>query len=409
MILSIRHYAILFLLLVATFFISVGYFTFNRIDETRLDIDEQSKQSAKKELKSAINNLTNNVMQLTQNIAFWDEVFQQIESPAYYSYWRKYRLLHNDILPDYITSAEVFDIKGYALANLSDTKFPYKIKVNRLKQTIEFNEDKAYLILYLPVQRDKNSQIKGYLGIKLPFLSTLIDDFQFHFVENISLTKEEKQFVSLDAISSIISYTVKSNPEADKMILVVRSSVIEIASIVGFLCLLFYFFLVYFLGKPLIEMSEYIDRLRNSNLTDFRGKFQSINYISELENIKTSLNQYHLDLEHAQTDLDEKNQELWTLAHHDALTGVLNRRAFERQLKKSQKILGNKRLEIGLILFDVNRFKAINDSYGHQVGDEVLKALVVVYKMPYEKVKSYIVLVVMNLRPLLLVVRQKKN
>jgi len=80
-------------------------------------------------------------------------------------------------------------------------------------------------------------------------------------------------------------------------------------------------------------------------------------------------------LRKAQQDLDRKNRALWKLAHHDALTGMLNRRAFDRDWNDARQLLRRRRIEIGLVLFDVNRFKAINDTYGHQAGDEVLKAI----------------------------------
>lgn len=62
-------------------------------------------------------------------------------------------------------------------------------------------------------------------------------------------------------------------------------------------------------------------------------------------------------------------------SREDALTGLLNRRAFEehvRMLKKEQVHHGQR---YSLILFDVDRLKAINDEYGHMAGDEALKAV----------------------------------
>lgn len=54
---------------------------------------------------------------------------------------------------------------------------------------------------------------------------------------------------------------------------------------------------------------------------------------------------------------------------YDVLTGVLNRSAFEIQLNKLSKA------NYGVILiFDLNKFKEINDTYGHQIGDDCIKA-----------------------------------
>jgi len=62
-------------------------------------------------------------------------------------------------------------------------------------------------------------------------------------------------------------------------------------------------------------------------------------------------------------------------ATKDALTGLANRRAFDdrmKQLLASSERLGQK---LSLILADVDRFKGVNDSYGHEAGDAVLRAV----------------------------------
>ncbi len=57
----------------------------------------------------------------------------------------------------------------------------------------------------------------------------------------------------------------------------------------------------------------------------------------------------------------------YSLAFYDTLTGVLSRRALEQELLK----LGNKKYAIAMV--DLDHFKHVNDTYGHDVGDEVLK------------------------------------
>lgn len=56
-------------------------------------------------------------------------------------------------------------------------------------------------------------------------------------------------------------------------------------------------------------------------------------------------------------------------AEHDPLTGIVNRGGFE-QLKNMLQIKGG---ALGLLIIDVDKFKLINDGYGHEVGDQVLK------------------------------------
>ncbi|WP_174812924.1 GGDEF domain-containing protein [Paenibacillus cellulosilyticus] len=72
---------------------------------------------------------------------------------------------------------------------------------------------------------------------------------------------------------------------------------------------------------------------------------------------------------------EQSTKELIRLANQDDLTGALNRRTFsiraERQLARCAKM----RKPLSYLLFDVDRFKTINDTYGHYVGDQVLQHL----------------------------------
>ncbi len=71
-------------------------------------------------------------------------------------------------------------------------------------------------------------------------------------------------------------------------------------------------------------------------------------------------------------------KELIRQARHDALTGVFNRQYFNEFI--AREVLRATRYDhpIGLLMIDVNRFKEINDRYGHQTGDEVLREIAAV-------------------------------
>jgi diguanylate cyclase (GGDEF)-like protein/PAS domain S-box-containing protein len=62
-------------------------------------------------------------------------------------------------------------------------------------------------------------------------------------------------------------------------------------------------------------------------------------------------------------------------ATHDALTGLINRREFERRLTRVVKGLTETPSEHVLICLDLDRFKVINDSCGHDAGDDLLRCL----------------------------------
>jgi diguanylate cyclase (GGDEF)-like protein len=67
--------------------------------------------------------------------------------------------------------------------------------------------------------------------------------------------------------------------------------------------------------------------------------------------------------------------ELMQLARTDSLTGLLNRRAFFEQLEAALVQTRRSELACAVILFDIDRFKEINDIFGHKTGDELLVAV----------------------------------
>ncbi len=64
---------------------------------------------------------------------------------------------------------------------------------------------------------------------------------------------------------------------------------------------------------------------------------------------------------------------LEALAGSDGLTGIANRRMFDRNLEQACKRVRREGLAIALLMIDIDHFKAYNDGFGHQAGDECLK------------------------------------
>ena len=73
-----------------------------------------------------------------------------------------------------------------------------------------------------------------------------------------------------------------------------------------------------------------------------------------------------------QSRLRASEQALDHLSSHDALTGLPNRTLFRRHLAQAIKSAQEHGMQVGLLFLDLDRFKQINDSYGHAVGDEML-------------------------------------
>jgi diguanylate cyclase (GGDEF)-like protein len=80
-------------------------------------------------------------------------------------------------------------------------------------------------------------------------------------------------------------------------------------------------------------------------------------------------------VEEKTADLQQANEELSRLSFTDPLTGLANRRVFDQTLDRECARMDRTGSAVSLLSIDADHFKAINDSHGHQRGDEYLVAL----------------------------------
>jgi len=81
----------------------------------------------------------------------------------------------------------------------------------------------------------------------------------------------------------------------------------------------------------------------------------------------------HYRLKILQDELREANKRLEALADTDGLTGLYNRRYFDGLLLREMQRTARYKTPIGVVLLDIDHFKYVNDTFGHPMGDEVLK------------------------------------
>lgn len=93
-------------------------------------------------------------------------------------------------------------------------------------------------------------------------------------------------------------------------------------------------------------------------------------------NLEMRVDQRTEELAQIAHQLRDANQRLSEMSWRDGLTGVFNRRYLDETLPKHMEACFEQQLPIAALMLDIDRFKQVNDQYGHDIGDACLKLLV---------------------------------
>jgi diguanylate cyclase (GGDEF)-like protein len=149
-----------------------------------------------------------------------------------------------------------------------------------------------------------------------------------------------------------------------------------VLSVYSFALSLFSSLLLYVFSENLVDrivkLQELSNRIKENDFSEIEF-LKTDKPKDELDHLRNNLVDTALTIGRLLSELEEKNRELQELAYYDPLTGLPNRRFFFEHASLIFEEVKRHEKPLSLLSMDIDHFKKINDTYGHDVGDVVLK------------------------------------
>lgn len=375
---SIKAHVIVFIMMLVMLFGLVNVIATNKISAVRHAIDIRHQLAAKAEVAKALLTMQQNMLIATNKFIDSDETHQQLYDAGYYGYWRDIRALQSGMLPATVTAIELYDRHGNALARPAGSDMPNRVQgLPALWMGNHGGRIYAYLLRSIYDGYSK-TQRSGYVLIRFDFIAALRETMPFLDVsmQGLSADIAPNEHLTMGETVSRLRYQVNASPDVDALFAVMQTTQYQVLAVLLSLSFLLYIVVMRFVARPLANLSTHIHLLRDHPKSHDAPEFNQHLYVIELENVRRSLNNYQHQLDGMHRRIEDKNQALWTMAHKDGLTGAYNRLGYDEDIASLVNAVVLQPVAVSLMLIDCDKFKAINDSHGHQVGDEVLITLV---------------------------------
>ncbi len=291
----------------------------------------------------------------------------------------------------------------------------YEFSKNIEQQFIESKESKNNLLIntILPIiglnislgLDESNVEYLNYIGKQNLDLESIIlldakEKVIFKYLKNENQKIENIQFYEKDVLDPILKEkigTIKlsfSNEGFQEMLK--KNKVLTIKIFLTTLILLIIFIIIIkrefrFLKNLSLKVTNYDPKKNNFDLTSTTRKDEVgiihnsiVSMVSKIDTYAKILDETNHTLElkvkERTKELEITNKKLLDLSLTDSLTKLSNRRHFEERAENMYDIAKRKQMPISIIMSDIDYFKKINDSYGHIVGDEILKKIAEIMK-----------------------------
>jgi diguanylate cyclase (GGDEF)-like protein len=147
---------------------------------------------------------------------------------------------------------------------------------------------------------------------------------------------------------------------------------LQLAMFGGFVLLLAWFGGEQLVVRPIRSLVRTAARFGRGDLS---ARASQESWVAEFAPLAAALDDMAAKLAAREEELQIANQHLEELASLDGLSGLANRRGFDRQIEREWRRAMDKCEPLGLMMVDIDHFKLFNDRYGHVSGDTCLRAV----------------------------------